>query len=218
MSLQDELHEQLDLFFSPSLASCVNFSQRKIELAIKTFGSIISSNGQWSNELEPTLDVDMFSQESHIAIDDILPAHGCEMRMPPFAELGLQDDESECPQEDKSLSSELECESTGYEFAPTVFLNSECGDEQSDASVALSSEEELSDEEFLQQLKEEVQDVEMMIWSQHFASENANLKEWLQDFRKRRREMRAALATQLNHNHGQTWVSANVERSKSNKR
>ena len=129
----------------------MNFSWRKIELATDTFGSIISSNGQQSNGLEPTLDVGMLSQESHIAIDDILPAHGCEMRMPAFAELGLQDDKSEDPQEDESLSSELECESTGFEFAPTVFPDSECGDEQSDSSVALSSVEGLSGEEFLQQ-------------------------------------------------------------------
>ena len=191
-----------------------------MELTTEIFGSIISSNGQQSNGLQPTRDVGMLFQESHIAINDILPAHGCEMRMPAFAESGLQDDESEDPQEDELLSSEseLECKSTGFEFAPTVFPNSECDDEQSDSSVPLSSEEGLSGEEFLQQLREEVQDVEGMIWSQHFASDNANLKEWLQDFRKRWREMRAALATQLNHNHGQTWVSANVERSKSNKR
>lgn len=72
--------------------------------------------------------------------------------------------------------------------------------------------------EFLQQIKEELQILEGLIHSKNFQSEYLDTDNSLMELKETNRQIRAWMAQASSHNVGQDWVSANVARETSNQR
>ena len=132
--------------------------------------------------------VGMMSQESHVSMAD----DWNEIEMPSlFPWVDMSEDEESC---DDSL----------------------CAVEEGGDKA--EEEQGLSRNEFMQQMKEELQILDGLIRSRNFCTSYLDMKACVKGLQETNSIVRARMAEASNHNQGQEWVSANVARASSNKR
>ncbi len=87
-----EDHQDPSVFELKDLRDCcLNFTREQIEQAVRTFGAEAITGTSAEMVTEAVDHVGMMSQESRVAVDDILPAFGREM--PLFKNLGVNEEE-----------------------------------------------------------------------------------------------------------------------------
>jgi len=191
--------------------SCLNFTKDQIRRATETFGGILSSapsRGAPAGQVSEC--VGMMSQESHVSLGDIIPDNAGEMEIPLFPWMDAQHDS-----DDNSRSSMEDEDDHGLQ-------TSMHGDEEPDnflqELVVVDPSGPMSASKFVQQAKEEFQILEGLIYSKDFCPSFFDMQEYIQRMKETNSEVRAKMATAINHNQGQKWVSTNVARASSNKR
>lgn len=157
---------------------------------------------------EASNDVGMMSQESHVSVRDMISTYDdSEMGMNIFPW-------PDAEQDDEDGNNSYSFEPEGGNNNPSTHGRVQVGNTGHDSA----SEADMPPNEFIREMKEELQILEGLIHSRDFAPSYINMRVCLQGLQETNRLIRAKMAEAVNHNRGQEWVSTNVARISSSKR